>query len=73
MIYPGNYAHGWIVPAYTLPENAEKVETLRIVVKENMSITMAENFLRSVEAVLAEFEGKPSELSKPKSGKHMTH
>lgn len=28
---------GWIVPAYTLPPNAEKIEVLRIVVRENFS------------------------------------
>lgn len=33
---------GWIVPAYTLPPNAEDVSVLRIVVKENFSRDMAE-------------------------------
>jgi len=33
---------GWIVPAYTMPANAEKVEVLRIVVKENFSRDMAD-------------------------------
>lgn len=66
-------AHGWIVPAYTLPENAEQVESLRVVVKENMSNTMADNFLESVHKVLDAFAGKPSGLTKRKSGKNMTH
>lgn len=64
-------AYGWIVPAYTLPENAEKIETLRVVVKENMSMTMAHNFVNAVNEVLEELAGKPSKLSKPKQGKHL--
>ena len=33
---------GWIVPAYSLPQNAEEIEVLRIVVKENFSRDMAD-------------------------------
>jgi glutamate decarboxylase len=33
---------GWIVPAYTLPANAQHLTVLRIVVKENFSRDMAE-------------------------------
>lgn len=33
---------GWIVPAYTLPPDAQKVEVLRIVIKENFSRDMAD-------------------------------
>jgi glutamate decarboxylase len=33
---------GWIVPAYTLPANAEHITVLRIVVKENFSRDMGE-------------------------------
>ncbi|MHB8531290.1 MAG: glutamate decarboxylase [Solirubrobacteraceae bacterium] len=39
---------GWIVPAYTLPANAEHVSVLRIVVKENFSRDMAEILARDV-------------------------
>lgn len=37
--------HGWIVPAYTLPPNAEKTWVLRVVVKENFSRDMADMFV----------------------------
>ncbi len=47
---------GWIVPAYTLPPNAERVETLRIVVKENFSKTMAVDFLAHLSEVIAELK-----------------
>jgi glutamate decarboxylase len=33
---------GWIVPAYTLPPNAEHIDVLRMVVKENFSRDMVE-------------------------------
>ena len=33
---------GWIVPAYTLPANAESVSVLRMVVKENFSRDMVD-------------------------------
>ncbi len=33
---------GWIIPAYSLPPNAESIEVLRVVVKENFSRDMAE-------------------------------
>ncbi len=34
---------GWIVPAYTLPRNADDIAVLRVVVKENFSREMAED------------------------------
>jgi glutamate decarboxylase len=33
---------GWIVPAYTLPANAENVSVLRMVIKENFSRDMVD-------------------------------
>ena len=33
---------GWIVPAYTLPANAQQVQVLRMVIKENFSRDMVE-------------------------------
>ena len=35
-------SRGWIIPAYTLPPNAEKISMMRIVVKENFSRDMAD-------------------------------
>lgn len=49
-------AHGWTVPAYTLPEAANHIETLRIVVKENMSSMLAHHFIATVNEVLNELE-----------------
>ncbi|MDX2345706.1 MAG: glutamate decarboxylase [Legionella sp.] len=66
--------HGWIVPAYNLPENAEKIETLRIVVKENMSMTLAEEFLSAMRTVLdALQDGKKAKLKVKRKGKFLPH
>jgi glutamate decarboxylase len=39
---------GWIVPAYTLPPNAEHIAVLRMVVKENLSRDLADMLLDDV-------------------------
>lgn len=39
---------GWIVPAYTLPANADDTAVLRIVVKESFSKDMAEMFFADI-------------------------
>ncbi len=51
---------GWIVPAYTLPPNAESVAVLRMVVKENFSRDMAEMLSDDIERALAKMSGAPS-------------
>jgi len=51
---------GWIVPAYTLPPNAESVAVLRMVVKENFSRDMAEMLDEDIERALAKMAGKAS-------------
>ncbi|MBD3389674.1 glutamate decarboxylase [Candidatus Micrarchaeota archaeon] len=39
---------GWIVPAYTLPKDADKIAILRVVVKENFSRDMADLFFEDL-------------------------
>jgi glutamate decarboxylase len=41
--------HGWIVPAYSLPPNAEDVHLLRIVVRLDLSRQMIDILLRDIE------------------------
>jgi len=48
---------GWIVPAYTLPRNAEDIAVLRVVVKENFSREMAEDLTRDSFDTFNELEG----------------
>jgi glutamate decarboxylase len=43
---------GWIVPAYTLPPNAEHIDVLRMVVKENFSRDMVELLAHDVHGAL---------------------
>ncbi|MDR2873169.1 MAG: glutamate decarboxylase [Methanobrevibacter sp.] len=43
--------HGWIVPAYTLPSNAENIAVLRIVIKENFSRSMADILVRHINEI----------------------
>ncbi len=51
---------GWIVPAYTLPPNAESVAVLRMVVKENFSRDMADMLSTDIEAALSRMDGAHS-------------
>jgi glutamate decarboxylase len=44
--------HGWIVPAYTLPANAQQTSVLRIVVKENFSRDMVDMLARDLGVAL---------------------
>jgi glutamate decarboxylase len=39
---------GWIVPAYTLPENAEDISVMRMVIKENFGRDMVEILLKDI-------------------------
>ena len=39
---------GWIIPAYTLPPNAENIEVMRIVIKENQSRDMVDMILKDL-------------------------
>jgi glutamate decarboxylase len=55
---------GWIVPAYTLPPNAESVAVLRMVVKENFSHDMAEMLATDIERALTKMDGVPSPQAK---------
>ncbi len=48
---------GWIVPAYTLPPDAENIAVLRIVVKENFSRDMAEMLFKDTMDACKTLEG----------------
>ncbi|HEY2570175.1 MAG TPA: glutamate decarboxylase [Solirubrobacteraceae bacterium] len=55
---------GWIVPAYTLPANAEHITVLRLVVKENFSRDMADILAHDVRAAIHTLERDPSTRAK---------
>src|SRR5919204_1347086 len=46
---------GWLVPAYTFPENREDLSVLRIVVRAGMAHDMADLFLSDLRAVTEKF------------------
>ncbi|MDP8262474.1 MAG: glutamate decarboxylase [Candidatus Ancaeobacter aquaticus] len=50
---------GWLVPAYTLPENCEDMAVLRIVVKEGFSRDMAELLLEDINRILDHYKNQP--------------
>ncbi|MFZ9036283.1 MAG: glutamate decarboxylase [Francisellaceae bacterium] len=67
-------AYGWIVPAYSMPQNAEEIIALRVVVKENFSMTLAADFLRDLNKVMTSLSSHAkSEMAAERQGKKMTH
>ena len=50
---------GWLVPAYTMPENITDVAVLRVVVKEGFSRDMADMLLLDLKRVLKHFADQP--------------
>ncbi|KAK8967199.1 Glutamate decarboxylase [Platanthera guangdongensis] len=51
---------GWIVPAYTMPPDAQHVTVLRAVVRCDFSRPLAEKLVDDVQAVLQELDALPS-------------
>lgn len=54
---------GWIVPAYTMPPDAQHVTVLRVVIREDFSRTLAERLVIDIEKVLQLLDDMPP--SKP--------
>ncbi|MFW5733904.1 MAG: glutamate decarboxylase [Oceanidesulfovibrio sp.] len=52
-------AKGWIVPAYTLPPDADETAVLRVVVKENFSRDMADLFAEDLEHTMNRLDASP--------------
>jgi glutamate decarboxylase len=50
---------GWQVPAYTMPEGAENVAVLRVVVREGFSRDLAGELLKALGEAVAFFEKNP--------------
>jgi glutamate decarboxylase len=57
--------YGWQVPAYTMPEHAEDVAVLRIVIREGFSQDMADMLLADIRKAVAHFDEHPEH--KPKA------
>jgi len=59
---------GWIVPAYTMPADAQHVTVLRVVIREDFSRTLAERLVIDITKVLQELDTLPSKISAKISG-----
>jgi glutamate decarboxylase len=57
-------ARGWIVPAYTLPANAEHVTVMRMVIKENFSRDMVDLLAHDIGATIRVLEQGPPPRSR---------
>lgn len=55
--------YGWIVPAYTMPPDAEEVAVLRAVIREDFSRSLAERLTSDIEKVLKQIEALPPRIS----------
>lgn len=55
--------YGWIVPAYTMPADAQHVTVLRVVIREDFSRTLAERLVNDIQKVLHELDTLPSKLT----------
>ncbi|GLT28762.1 hypothetical protein SLA2020_036700 [Shorea laevis] len=53
---------GWIVPAYTMPPDAQHVTVLRVVIREDFSRTLAERLVMDIERVLQELDTLPAKV-----------
>jgi glutamate decarboxylase len=63
---------GWQVPAYTMPEGAEDVAVLRVVVREGFSRDLATMLLDDLQAAVEHFTKNPPASAKP-SGTSFAH
>lgn len=48
--------HGWQIPAYPLPANMQDVTCQRIVTRADLSMTMADKFLKDMKAEIANLD-----------------
>jgi len=54
--------HGWVVPAYTCPPGAESQAIIRIVVKQNFSMVMADMLIEDFKIAFKYFEKHPRKV-----------
>ena len=61
--------HGWLVPAYTFPENRQDLSVLRIVVRAGMTMEMADALLEHLREITEFFESLKAPLPGPEIDK----
>ncbi|PKI65297.1 hypothetical protein CRG98_014335 [Punica granatum] len=53
---------GWIVPAYTMPADAQHITVLRVVIREDFSRTLAERLVIDITKVIHELDALPAKV-----------
>jgi glutamate decarboxylase len=61
--------YGWLVPAYTFPENRQDLSALRIVIRAGMTMEMADHLLDDIRQVTDFLESLDSPLPGPDKDK----
>ncbi len=61
---------GWVIAAYTMPENAQEIALLRVVVRENFSRDMADILYEDIENACLALESKEKTKKHQIDGKH---
>jgi len=65
---------GWLVPAYTLPVNQQKITVQRIIVRHGLSIDMADLLLEDIKRGIAKLDDRPpSRKLSPDEGSSFNH
>lgn len=50
---------GWILPAYTMPQDAQHVTVLRVVIREDFSRSLVERLVKDIDKILHELDTLP--------------
>ncbi|KAF4394251.1 hypothetical protein F8388_005885 [Cannabis sativa] len=56
---------GWIVPAYTMPADAEHIAVLRVVIREDFSRSLVERLISDILKVLKDLDDLPTTSATP--------
>jgi glutamate decarboxylase len=64
---------GWLVPAYTFPENRTDLNVLRVVVRGGFSNDMAALFIEDLSRLLPELDRQTGPLQSPEEGSGFHH
>ncbi|KAL5215172.1 hypothetical protein ABZP36_004324 [Zizania latifolia] len=56
---------GWIVPAYTMPADAEHVAVMRVVIREDFSRSLSERLIADLSKVMADMDAHAAKKAEP--------
>jgi glutamate decarboxylase len=65
--------HGWLVPAYTFPKNREDLAALRVVVRHDFSLDMAEMLLEDTKLELPRLQNQAAPVYDSKGSSSFHH